>query len=125
MRSSSLRSLSAHAHAVDVSARAQAEPPATSNDMSHFSAAPMHVGDAGGVAGVAGSGGDGSGFGASSGGAYNAHCGALWDRPASSEWVGTVLRDRHGVQPLRDAVEADGFTEDLAAIFEKASLIDS
>jgi hypothetical protein len=81
----------------------------------------MHVGDAGGVAG---SGGDGSG-GASSGGAYNAHCGALWDRPASSEWVGTVLRDRHGVRPLRDAVEADGFTEDLAAIFEKASLIDS
>ena len=121
MRSSSFRSLSADAHAVDVSARAQAEPPATSNYMSHFSAAPMHVGDAGGVAG---SGGDGSG-GASSGGAYNAHCGALWDRPASSEWVGTVLRDRHGVRPLRDAVEADGFTEDLAAIFEKASLIDS
>ena len=110
-------SFRADAHLVDVSARAQAEPPATSNYMRHFSAAPTHVGDAGGAAG---SGGDGSG------GAYDVtHCGALWDRPASSEWVGTVLRDRHGVRPLRDAVEADGFTEDLAAIFEKASLIDS
>ena len=55
---------------------------------------------------------------------------AAWDRPPSSEWVGTVLRERHGARSLRDAparaasTEADGFSDDLEAIFEKASRID-
>jgi hypothetical protein len=55
---------------------------------------------------------------------------AAWDRPPSSEWVGTVLRERHGARSLRDApvraasAEADGFADDLEAIFEKASRID-